>query len=81
MAKNKRYKRLAKRMKGNCMVNLACCENNCKMFGSCLLYLNKCEVPYTSGIRKLEKEIKNNTKLICEFEKLQRRGGNLNEQV
>ncbi|MDU3600307.1 MAG: hypothetical protein E7F71_13100 [Clostridium perfringens] len=75
MAKNKRYKRLAKRIKGNCIVNSACCENNCKMFWACLLYLNKSEVPYTSRIRKLEKEIKNNTKLICEFEKLQRKRG------
>ncbi|MDU3843652.1 MAG: hypothetical protein E7G71_02075 [Clostridium perfringens] len=57
--KNKRYKRLAKRIKGTCLARRGNCYN-CDMFGFCLAYTNKREIPMNIKIRKLEKEIRIN---------------------
>lgn len=57
--KNKKYKRLAKRIKGTCLARKGNCYG-CNMFGCCLAYTEKREQPMKIQIRTLEKEIRTN---------------------
>lgn len=60
MGKNKRYKRVAKRLKGHCFENRMCCNlNSCEYGEVCGDLSTNCEdIIYFMNIRRLERLVK-----------------------